>query len=166
MTANSPGESPGTQPGRGRIPADTFANRLLLARRMNGLTIKAAAALITIDGETDVASSWSNWENGRRPRDEAETMRAIAEALDVDLQWLMFGGPLSPDANRARRRMSKRTGEDTLRYQRVTVRPKDRRPAGRPLRGGRTSPQTEQQPTHPGGSETRRPRRLKSLVAA
>lgn len=159
------------------MPADTFANRLLLARRLNGLTIRAAAEQLAkrLDAEgEDLGSSWSNWENGRKPRDEAETIRAIAAALDVDEQWLMFGGPLSPAAP-PRRRSSKRAAVDTLRYplrargtgwtsttyQPVTGRPTDNRPDGYPTRGGRTSQETEQKPTHPGGAEHRRPRRLK-----
>jgi transcriptional regulator with XRE-family HTH domain len=126
MTAN-PGGSP--EQKRGRIPADTFANRLLLARRMNGLTIKQAAELIQVEGERDVASSWSNWENGRRPRDAPDTIRIIATALDVDEQWLMFGGPLSPSVRPAR--ITRRPGEATARYLSMSDRPRDNRPRGR-----------------------------------
>ncbi len=164
------------------MPADTFANRLLLARRLNSLTIKQAAAGLAERlgiADEDLASSWSNWENGRRPRDEAETIRAIASVLDVDEQWLMFGGPLSPAA-RPRRGSSKRSSVDTLRYRLVTAgtgagtgkyppvteRPTDTRPPGHARRGGGTSPKPGHQPTHPGGSEHRRPRRLKWPNAA
>lgn len=149
MTANSPGGSPGT---RGRVPADTFANRLLLARRMNGLTIKEAAALIQVEGEKDVASSWSNWENGRRPRDVLETVQRIATALDCDLEWLMFGGSLA-ESNRP---VTKRPGEATLRYSSMAVRPTDTRPKGRAGNGtDRTT-----------GPSPRRPVRISSLQVA
>src|SRR6185295_11793625 len=119
-----------TERPRGRVPADTFANRLLLARRMNGLTIKQAAALLAEDEEGDLASSWSNWENGRRPREAPETIRLIARALDVDEEWLMFGGALSPSA--PPRRAAKRPAGLNNPYGRTSVRVIQPRPNSRP----------------------------------
>jgi transcriptional regulator with XRE-family HTH domain len=138
------------------VPADTFANRLLLARRMNGLTIKQAAALIADGDESDVASSWSNWENGRRPRDAPETIRLIAAALDVDQEWLMFGGPLSPSA--PPRRVPKRSADTRTPYVRRAGRPTDTRPNGRPTTG--------QRPGVPPRPEQRRPVRISGPSAA
>jgi transcriptional regulator with XRE-family HTH domain len=167
MTANEPRRT-------GRIPADTFSNRLLLARKLAGMTIEQAAEASGV-----TKSSWANWENGRLPQGMIDICQAIASALDIDLQWLMLGGPLSPPAP-PRRGSSKRPGADTVRYPLVvggattdlvayppvTDRPRDNRPAGYPTRSGRTSRETEQKPTHPGGSEHRRPRRLKYPNAA
>lgn len=152
MTAN-PGEE---QRPRGRVPADTFANRLLLARRMNGLTIKQAADLIAGEMDGDVASSWSNWENGRRPRDAPETIRIIAAALDVDQEWLMFGGPLSPSA--PPRRVTKRPTDLRISYPPSADRPRDTRPNSRPTPG--------QRPGVPPGPERRRPVRISRRDAA
>ena len=82
-------EAPTTRP-TGRIPADTFANRLVLARRLADLTIREAAAQAGLN-----YGSWSNWENGMRPQDLVDIAGRIAEALDVDFNWLLLGGPLA-----------------------------------------------------------------------
>lgn len=80
------------QPARpGRIPADTLSNRIVLARRMAGLTIEEAAEVTGLS-----KSSWANWENGMRPQRETDVIQVIAAALDIDRNWLMFGGPLTP----------------------------------------------------------------------
>lgn len=121
MTAN-PGDDPETR--RGRIPADTFSNRLLLARKLAGMTIEQAA-----DAADVTKSSWANWESGRRPQGMQDICQAIAEALDVDLIWLMFGGPLSPSVRPGR--LTRRPGEATARYTPVPVRPRPGRPPGR-----------------------------------
>jgi transcriptional regulator with XRE-family HTH domain len=117
MTAN--------EPQRGRIPADTFSNRLYLARKLAGMTIEQAAEAADV-----TKSSWANWENGRRPQGMQDICQAIAVALDVDLIWLTYGGPLSPSARP--RRVTRRSGEATARYTPVPVRPRVRRPASRP----------------------------------
>jgi hypothetical protein len=76
---------------RGRVPADTFANRLILARALAGhLSIREAADLCKPLGR----GAWTNWERGARPADLLETARIISEKLDVDFDWLLFGGPL------------------------------------------------------------------------
>jgi DNA-binding XRE family transcriptional regulator len=139
MTAN-PGErdaraSSAEPQYAGRVPADTFSNRLVLARRLAGMTIEEAA-----DATGLSKSSWANWENGTRPHDRDEVCQAIAVALDVDLIWLTFGGPLTP----ARGRPTKRSAVDNCGYHSATSGPgpKSTRPtAGRPkVRGDRVRP--------------------------
>lgn len=87
--------------GTGRIPADTLSNRIVLARRLAGMTIEEAAEATGLS-----KSSWANWENGMRPQRETDVIQTIAVALDVDRNWLMFGGPLTP----ARGKPTKRAG--------------------------------------------------------
>lgn len=79
----------------------------MLARRLAGMTIDQAAAAAGV-----TPSSWANWEAGRRPQRETDVIGAIADALDIDFNWLLFGGPLLS----ARGRLTKRAGEDTLTY--------------------------------------------------
>ena len=79
-----------------RIPADTFDHRLMLARSHAGrLTIQEAAAKCGFNHQ-----SWSNWERGRIPRDKVDVAEAIAEALNIDRDWLLHGGPLERPATR------------------------------------------------------------------
>jgi transcriptional regulator with XRE-family HTH domain len=114
-------------PRTGRIPADTFSNRLVLARRLAGMTIEEAAAAAGLN-----RSSWANWENGRRPQGQVDVCQAIANALDVDFNWLLLGGALEP----ARGRPTKRVISDTSGYplgpdkpmRASSVRPADTRP--------------------------------------
>jgi transcriptional regulator with XRE-family HTH domain len=127
----------------GRIPADTFSNRLLLARKLAGMTIREAAAQTGLN-----YGSWSNWENGKRPLDILDVCRKIADGLDVDFNWLLLGGQLAGPHG-----MPTRPGRDTVRYRRVTDRPMSVRPDGRPRTG---SP--------PNGP--RRPVRISSPAAA
>jgi transcriptional regulator with XRE-family HTH domain len=104
MTANH-GEAGNSLPQyEGRVPTDSFSNRLVLARRLAGVTIEQAAEVAGLS-----KSSWANWENGRRPQDRLEVCRAIADTLDVDYHWLVFGGALLP----ARGRPTKRRTVDT-----------------------------------------------------
>jgi transcriptional regulator with XRE-family HTH domain len=91
---------------RGRIPADTLPNRLMLARKLAGLSIREAADLCGLG-----RGAWTKWETGSRPLDLLEITGVIAEKLDVDLEWLRFGGPLAPA-----RGMSVRPASDTVRY--------------------------------------------------
>lgn len=126
MTANQ-GESASSLPQyKGRVPTDSFSNRLVLARRLAGLTIEEAA-----DAADLSKSSWANWENGRRPQDRLEVCRAIATALDVDFDWLVFGGPLLPARGRPTRRVTKRSAVDNCGYRPSSVRPPTARPKGR-----------------------------------
>jgi transcriptional regulator with XRE-family HTH domain len=72
-----------------RIPTDSIANRLILARALAGhMSIREAALLCNIG-----RGAWQNWERGySTPR--INDVRAIAEGLGVDLTWLAQGGPL------------------------------------------------------------------------
>jgi transcriptional regulator with XRE-family HTH domain len=97
----------------GRIPADTFSNRLLLARKLAGMTIEQAAEATGLK-----SSSWSNWEKGMRPQGQVDVCVAIAAALDVDFNWLLLGGQLAG----ARGKPTKRVVRDTSRYDASTER--------------------------------------------
>lgn len=152
MTANQEGRdatraTPDTA-RQGRIPADTFANRLLLARRLAGMTIEQAAAAAGLN-----SSSWSNWENGMRPQGQVDIAGAIAEALDVDFNWLLLGGPLAGP----RGLPTKRRGGSNLPLPRAAVRPRDTRPPGGPAAARRTPPTT-------GPGAPRRPVRISGPV--
>lgn len=126
MTANTNDPQPQAQdigvPARGRIPSDTFSNRLLLARKLAGMTIEEAAEAAGVK-----KSSWANWENGRRPHGIIEVCQAIAESLDVDFNWLLLGGPLAGPRGLPTKRPSSPTHE----YLPVPIRPRDNRPSGR-----------------------------------
>jgi len=122
---------------RGRIPADTLPNRLMLARKLAGVSIREAADLCGLG-----RGAWTKWENGARPLDLLEITAVIAERLDVDLEWLRFGGALEGPRGREVVRMTKRIVNDTLRYSTSSVRPMSTRPRqGRPFgRGDTTAP--------------------------
>lgn len=113
----------------GRVPADTFANRLVLARRLDSLTIREAAAKCGLHYAT-----WSTWEGGRRPVDVLDAVQRISEALDIDRDWLLFGGPLLP----ARGRPTKRPKADTEWYSHRYVQPTGTRPNDGPQNGHAT----------------------------
>jgi len=125
------------QTHQGDIPSDTLSNRLLLARTHAGfLTVKEAAERCGLN-----YGSWSNWEGGARPRDLLDVVRKIANGLDINYEWLLFGGPLLPARGRPTRRSTKRTAVDNCGY-----RPSPSRPtAGRPKR--RTDPLRPMSPT-------------------
>lgn len=98
----------------GDIPADTFAARLVLSRHHAGrLSQREAAERCGLN-----YASWSNWEDGMKPRDKVEVAQAIADGLGMNFDWLLFGGDLLP----ARGRPVKRTSGPTHRYNRVAVR--------------------------------------------
>jgi transcriptional regulator with XRE-family HTH domain len=103
MTANPDegaiGAATAAGPRVGRIPADTFSNRLVLARRLAGMTIEEAAEAANLS-----KSSWANWENGRRPQGQVDVCQAIASALDVDFNWLLLGGALESSRGRPTKR--------------------------------------------------------------
>jgi transcriptional regulator with XRE-family HTH domain len=120
----STGEARATTRGGG-IPADTFAARLMLVRMHAGnLTIQDAADRVGL-----VAQSWSNWEKGMTPRDKSDIARDIADEFGVDLPWLLYGGPLTPEVSKRRDRHG-RNGESvrTTAYLSSARRPHDHRP--------------------------------------
>lgn len=122
---------------QGRIPADTLPNRLMLARKLAGLSIREAAELCEVG-----RGAWTNWENGARPLDFLEITGVIAERLDIDVDWLRFGGALAGPKGREVRSLTKRPVNDTLRYSTSSVRPMSTRPRqGRPnTRGDAKAP--------------------------
>jgi hypothetical protein len=73
------------QPTR-RIPADTFAARLVLIRHDLDLTTVEAGSRCGIHYAT-----WNTWERGGSPRNMADVVNKISRALDIDPNWLMWG---------------------------------------------------------------------------
>jgi transcriptional regulator with XRE-family HTH domain len=71
------------------IPTDSLANRLVLIRRELGLSQREAAQRCGVG-----FGSWQSWENGSAPRNALRDLVRVAQGLDVDREWLMFGGPL------------------------------------------------------------------------
>lgn len=160
----STGEGRGPEadaPERGAIPLDTFVGRLKLARLHAGdLNIMEAAERCGLSNQ-----SWSNWENGKKPRDMLEVTAAISEGLGIDLDWLRDGGPLvRPERHRLVRRPRPRQGDDgvqptvpkvglTERTTPIGSYPTGHRPNGRP---GHATP----------NSATRRPARTGRSVGS
>lgn len=140
-----------TQTQRRRpIPADTLAVRLAIARMHAGhLTIREASERCGLN-----YGSWSNWENGSKPRDLLDVVGAVSEGLDVDHDWLLFGGPLTG----GRGVPTDRAGRLNMRYPPAAVRPGSGRPNGRPEPG--------QRPGVPPRPEQRRPVRISRPSAA
>jgi hypothetical protein len=105
------------------VPADTLANRLMLARALAGhLSIREAADLCGLG-----RGAWTKWERGTRPADVLEIVPIIAAKLDVDEHWLLWGGPLESARGREVRR-TKRSGDVTRGYPRLPIRPTPARP--------------------------------------
>lgn len=75
------------------VPVDNLANRLVLVRRAMNLSQREAAAACGVG-----FGSWQSWENGSAPRNALRDLVRVAQALNVDREWLMFGGPLRPEA--------------------------------------------------------------------
>jgi transcriptional regulator with XRE-family HTH domain len=71
------------------IPTDSLANRLVLVRRELGLSQREAAQRCGVG-----FGSWQSWENGSAPRNAIRDLVRVVQALNVDRDWLMFGGPL------------------------------------------------------------------------
>lgn len=122
---------------RGRIPPDTFAARLRLARMVAGdISIREAAPLCGLN-----YGSWTGWERGAMPRDLLGTVEKISAGLNIDREWLLFGGPLAEaEENRDRWRPQQAGGVTpscptrslrTAASVPLVTRPGDRRPANR-----------------------------------
>jgi transcriptional regulator with XRE-family HTH domain len=109
-------ENPDQREGRvvGRVPADTFSHRLLLARAEMHLTIEQAAAKCGL-----LSQSWGQWERGSTPRDRVDVVEAVSEGLGIDRDWLLYGGPLAKP---------ERVRKIRVAYARRSVRPGARRP--------------------------------------
>lgn len=107
------------EPRRGRIPADTFSIRLMLSRVLAGhLSIREACERTGLN-----RGNWQEWERGRRPHDQVEVSRVIAEALDVDFNWLLLGGPLEGPRGRQVRPSADRPTPTILGLLPLTMRP-------------------------------------------
>lgn len=124
------------------VPADTFANRLILARAQAGhLSIREAADKCGIG-----RGAWTNWEKGAQPADYDELVDVIATELECDPCWLRDGGPLAPAPPRRPRwqRESRPHRHATLPYlSRPPVRHDSTRPAPK-------SPTVHHPRKHPG----------------
>lgn len=84
----------------GGIPADSFANRLMLARAFAGhLSIRDAAEMCGLG-----RGAWTNWEKGAKPADKIEIAEVVSEKLGVDFDWLLFGGQLANTEGRSQGR--------------------------------------------------------------
>lgn len=113
---------------RGRIPADTLSNRLMLARSMAGhLSIREASEMCGYG-----RGAWTNWERGARPLDVLDVVSVIADKLDCDKEWLLFGGPLTPSRGRPTNRSVLDTDEYTWESVQTTTHQSVRPPDGRP----------------------------------
>lgn len=88
-----------------RVPEDTYARRLMIARDYAGrLSIREAAERCGLNYGT-----WSGWERGAGSRTMMEDTRIIAETLGVDLDWLRDGGPMpAPPERRLPRKALRR----------------------------------------------------------
>ena len=88
-------------------PIDDLATRLVLIRRLRGMSIvEASAACLRPDGRPLNRGLWWSWECGAMPplKTRGETLDAIAQGLGVDRHWLEHGGPLArPKAAASRR---------------------------------------------------------------
>lgn len=68
------------------IPPDTFADRLMRARKARKLTVEKAAQAAGVS-----AATWSTWERGANPRDLLDVVTRVSSGLDVDRDWLLWG---------------------------------------------------------------------------
>lgn len=111
----------GSRTPTGSVPADTFAVRLVLVRHHAGrLSIEQAAKRCGLN-----PGNWAHWEDGRLPRDKVEIAQRISDALDIDFEWLLLGGPLLGARGR-------QVDTATRQYSEAGVeKPRDTRPAGR-----------------------------------
>lgn len=136
MTTANPGErgdanaNAPNEPQPGRRPSDSFGNRLVLAIRLTGLTIREFAEQAGLDD-----ASVSNWTRGMRPRDAVAVCQAISDAHDIEFDWLLLGGPLLP----ARGRPVKRSGRVRPSYLSPPVRVANRHTNGGARRVASTS---------------------------
>lgn len=73
-------------------PADTLANRLLLVRNTTGLSQRAFALKVGVS-----YGVIQGMENGRSPHRHDAAVQKIVDALGVDRDWLMWGGPLKKE---------------------------------------------------------------------
>jgi transcriptional regulator with XRE-family HTH domain len=133
-----------TAASHGRIPADTFATRLMLARAQAGhISIREAADLCGIG-----RGAWTNWEKGAQPESYEDLTDLIAERLNCDRDWLRHGGALRPaEATEGRKPRWRRVASPS------TCKPSkaDRPMPARPIEGRASSrPADRRPPSGPG----------------
>jgi len=73
------------------VPELTFAAKLALVRNRMGWNSKEAALACGLP-----ATSWRNWEQGKRPHDYEKVCRAVAGRTGVSMHWLAFGSTPRP----------------------------------------------------------------------
>jgi hypothetical protein len=143
MTVTTGEARSATADDRKGIPADTFANRLMLARAYAGhLSIREAAERCKGHGIRMGHGAWAAWEKGAMPFDKLAVVEIVSEQLGVDADWLLNGGPLVQQKRRARWRRDEETAP-TTRKAAMTRPPGPSRPPNRhdsPDRFVRTSP--------------------------
>ncbi|HET8640563.1 MAG TPA: helix-turn-helix transcriptional regulator [Pseudonocardiaceae bacterium] len=159
--------------GGARIPVDSFANRLMLARSHAGhLSIREAADLCDLG-----RGAWTNWERGAKPVDIIPIATRIAERLKIDREWLLFGGPLTEPATPTLRRRIVRGSAQSDRAEAATrpsssltssairVAMRRRRRAGSPF-GGRSARPSAVRATSAVPAMARRPIPLRPVAVA
>jgi hypothetical protein len=80
------------------------------------ISIREAAPLCGLN-----YGSWTGWERGSMPRDLLRVVDKIAAALDIDREWLLFGGPLSEAEENRDRWRPHQAGSDTGEYHRTPI---------------------------------------------
>lgn len=139
MTVTTGEKAASAPEARRGIPADTFGNRLMLARAYAGhLSIRDAAERCKGFGVRIGHGAWANWEKGAMPFDRLAVVDIISEQLGVDADWLLNGGPLVEQPRR-HRRWRRDEPEATVTTGSRGHRPALSHPPGRPA-GTRTAP--------------------------
>jgi len=130
-----------------RIPADTFGNRLMLARAQAGhISIREAAALCQVG-----RGAWTNWEKGTTPEYFDDLTDLIAAKLGCDREWLRHGGALRPAEETARQPRWRRSHSPST----WKASPADRAMSARPIDGRAHSRPADRRPPPGPGRTTR-----------
>lgn len=72
-----------------KVPEDTLAMRVGVARRERRLSQRAAAEQCGL-----TFGEWQGIEDGRKVTELDRKVAQIADGLDYDRDWLMWGGPM------------------------------------------------------------------------